>query len=364
VEFDEVMGKAKAKVIFVCGREPEYVRNAMIWQTLNQHFDGCLVADSQAGSLSLRLARLLPRLIYHLRRPHDLLVIGFYGHPLALLARYLTRAPILFDAFVSTYDTLCFDRQLFPAASPGGKLVFWLDKQASHYADKVLLDTKTHADYFRQTFNIPPAKVDTLYLGCDEKVFQPARSLSTPERCTIFTYSTYLPLHGTEIIVEAAQLCRVYPIHFRLIGDKGPTYEQNRCLAERYQLPNLEFIPTIPFSQLPAEIAQATICLGGHFGSTPKAGRVIAGKTYQFMAMGQPVILGDNSANRELFQPMQTAYFCQMNDPQALAAAVIHLYETPKLRQQLSENAYSFYHENLTWQVLEKKLVNIIQTML
>jgi glycosyltransferase involved in cell wall biosynthesis len=358
------MTKSKAKVLFVCGREPQYIRNAMIWQTLSQYFDSYLIADSRAGSLSLRIARLIPRLLYHLKRTHDLLVVGFYGHPFVILARHLTRAPILFDAFVSTYDTFCFDRQIFPSESLIGKLAFQLDKQASHRANKVILDTKTHADYFQQIFNVPAQKIDTLYLGCDEKMFDLAAAWPFPQSFTVLTYSTYLPLHGTDIIVKAANLCKNYPIHFRLIGNEGMTYQQTRQLAERQRLDNVEFVSTVPFSRLPAEIATANICLGGHFGSTPKAGRVIAGKTFQFMAMRKPVILGDNPANRELFRHMQTAYFCQMNNPRALAEAIIRLYKNQGLRKELSENAAAFFHNNLTWKILGTKLASTIHQML
>lgn len=357
------MLKSKAKVLFICGREPQYVRNAMIWQTLAQNFDSRLIADDKAGSLSFRLARLIPRLIYHLRQPHDLVVIGFYGHPLVPLARPLTRAPILFDAFVSTFDTLCLDRQIFSPTSLPGRMAFYVDKSAVHLADKVVLDTKTHAHYFEHTFQLAVDKLDTVYLGCDDKIFSPGLPVR-PDQFGVFSYSSYLPLHGAETIVQAAKLCRDYPIQFRLVGSKGVTYQQTRRLAQQSDLKNVHFEADVPFAQLPLEIAQASVCLGGHFGATPKAGRVIAGKSYQFVAMGKPVILGDNPANRELFQHLQTAYFCRMNDPQALAEAIIHLYQNQKLADQLAREAYTLFQNHLTWQILSQKLVDIIQKML
>ena len=335
----------------------------MIWQTLHQSFDAYLVASSQPGSLSLRIAKLVPRLIYQLSQPHDIVVIGFYGHPLSILARRLTKAPIIFDAFVSTYDTLCSDRQVIAPNAILGHLAFQLDKQACQSATKILLDTKTHAEYFQKTFSLPKHKIETFYLGCDENLFCPISGYShTP--FTVFTYSTYLPLHGMETIVEAANLCRNYPIQFRLVGGNGFTYQKARQLAAGYQLTNVEFVPSMPFSHLPKEIAKASICLGGHFGHTPKAKRVISGKTYQFIAMNKAVILGDNPANRELFCHGQTAYLCPMDNPAALADAIISLFENPDLCTQLATGSLALYRRELTRRKLGEQLNNLIYTLL
>ena len=220
-----------------------------------------------------------------------------------LLARQFSRAPILFDPFVSTFDTLSLDRQIVAPNSLFARFCFKLDQQSLHVAQRLLSDTNTHANYHRETFGIAAAKIDNLYLGCDETLFIPRRNSPEESTLTVFTYSTYMPLHGMETIVRAAEKCEAYPIRFRLVGDKGPTYRAVRELANQKQLPNLEFISSVSYHTLPDEIAGADICLGGHFGPTAKAERVIAGKTYQYIAMAKPVILGDTMANQRAVSP-------------------------------------------------------------
>jgi hypothetical protein len=131
------------KLIFACGREPSYGRNKTVLTALQACFDVISITDTQPGSLTLRICRLLPRLFQALRHPHDLVYLGFYAHPLVLFARRLTSAPIIFDAFVSTYDTLCFDRRQFSPASMPGRLAFELDRAASLSATRVVLDRKS-----------------------------------------------------------------------------------------------------------------------------------------------------------------------------------------------------------------------------
>lgn len=356
----------RPRVIFVCGREVDYVRNQMIWRTIQAEFDGTLVALPHSRSLTLRQARLLPPLVRALRQPHDLVVTGFYAHPLMLAARRLTHAPILFDPFVSTYDTLVQDRGVIGPASPVAGALRRLDRAALAAADAVLADTHAHAAYYHAAFNVPWTKLHTLYLGCDTQTFHPQpRRYTTPgQGLVVFTYSTYLPLHGMETIVRAAKLCEGYPIEFRLVGSRGPTYRAVRGLSESLHATNVTFAPTVPFADLPGEIAQSDVCLGGHFGPSEKAQRVIAGKTYQFIAMHKPVILADNAANRELFTPGATAHFCAPDDPDALADAIFELYQRPGLRRLLADNSLRLAQEQLPWDRLGVKLLNLMRRML
>ena len=153
-------------------------------------------------------------------------------------------------------------------------------------------------------------------------------------------------------------------MRFRIVGDQGPTYQAVQAEAKKLGLQNVDFIPTLPITQLVGEIAQASICLGGHFGATAKAGRVIAGKSYQFMAMAKPVIVGDTPANQELFRHLDTAYLCPPNHPAALAEAIMLLYNDQGLRRQLAQNAYTLFHTTLSWPMLEPNFLQSIHKTL
>ena len=60
---------------------------------------------------------------------------------------------IIFDAFISVYDTLCFDRKKFRSNSIIGKFLKWYDSYLCNISDIVLVDTKTHKKYFEKEFN-------------------------------------------------------------------------------------------------------------------------------------------------------------------------------------------------------------------
>jgi len=92
------------------------------------------------------------------------------------------------------------------------------------------------------------------------------------------------------------------PVEFRLIGS-GQTFKETKKLSKQLGLRNIEFLPPIPIEELPYEISAADICLGGHFGLTEKAARVVPGKIYQILAMEKPIIAALLSAPLCSFLP-------------------------------------------------------------
>jgi glycosyltransferase involved in cell wall biosynthesis len=327
----------RPRILFTCGNEAAYVRNLLVLRALRQQFEVVEVIDDRPGSLLVRNLRLLPRLLRALSTPHDIVFAGFYGYFLTLFLKRITRKPILFDAFVSNWDTLCFDRQTFDPYSMLGALAFRLDRLACLAANHCLLDTATHRRYFIDTFGIPDSHVSTYYVGYDEELFYPRPTPPTSARLVVFYYGSYLPLHGVEHIVRAAKLLESEPeIEFRLIGD-GIMYPLARQLADELDVQRLTFHPPVPYADLPAAIAEASVCLGGPFGSNDKARRVIASKTFQFVAMGKPTIVGDSPANRELFTHGEDAMMCHMANAKALASAIMHLYRDSSLRAHIAQ---------------------------
>lgn len=346
------------RVLFTCGREPEYPRNATWLASLQQNSDLLQVTDSHPWWVA-RYFRLTVRLLA-MRHHYDLACIGFLGQPLVLWIRLLTRKPILFDAFLSVYDTLCFDRQQFAPTSVAGRMALWLDYISCKLADIVVLDTRSHADYFHTTFQIPASKLRVLFVGADETIFYP-RPVGDMSSHLVLFYGSFLPLHGTDTIIRAAKLLESYPkIRFRIIGN-GMEYPYVRQLASQLDVQNVEFRPPVKLKDLPKEIANATVCLGGHFGTTEKAKRVIAGKTFQFLSMGKATIVGDNSANRELLTPGYDAWFCPMGNPEALADAIFVLANDSDLRTHLGYNARQTFLKKASMAVLGRQVQQMVE---
>jgi len=348
-------------ILFLTGREQSYARNAVLLRALRQIGSVDVIApQTQAASLigsSLRVAAAaIPRLR---AQSYDLIFVGFYGYLILRLLGKLLRPPILFDAFVSNYDTLCFDRKQFAPNSLAGKSAFWLDQSTCRLADHVLLDTPLHVDYFVRTFDLPATKFTAVPVGCSEAIYYPRPKPATDEKTLVLSYTTFLPLHGIETVLHAAAELQALPIHFRLIG-AGPLLPAMQQLATSLGLHNLTFAPPVPPASLATEIAAADICLGGHFGDSEKAGRVVPGKIYQMLAMAKPVIAADAPANRDLLQHGQAALLVPPTNAHALAHAIATLHQDPALRASLAEQGHRLYQATCSEAVIAAQVRQVL----
>ena len=348
------------KILFISGREPGYVRNAMILKGLKGSGVEILDCADSSASYPARYVKALINFSLARGKGFDLVLVGFLGQPLVPVIRRLTGKPIIFDAFLSVYDTMCFDRKRFKAHSPAGRFFYWLDRYSCEKADRILLDTGAHIDYFTRTFGLPRQKFHKVFVGADESLFFPREIERDDGKFRIFYYSSFLPLHGTEYIVQAAGVLREHgDIEFIVVG-RGPEHNKVRGLARSMGLHNIRFVDWIPYEQLPLEIAKSHICLGGHFSGIEKARRVIAGKTFQFLAMKKPIIVGDCEANRELLADRENALMVEMADAGSLANGILELRENGPLRKRIAEEGYKTFLGKCTTAAIGKELGEVI----
>lgn len=349
------------KILFIAGREPSYVRNAMILKCLEKNGFDIINCSDSSSTYPIRFLKVIVKFLS--QKNYDCVFVGFLGQPLVPIIRKFTRKPIVFDAFLSMYDTICFDRKWFKPDSIAGKFFYWLDKYSCQQADRILLDTDAHIDYFTKTFGLPRDKFHRLFVGADESLFFPREVKREGRKFKVFYYSSFLPLHGTEYIVQAAGILSEHEdIEFVIVGT-GMEHKKIRNLAQSMGINTIRFIDWLPYEQLPLEIAQADICLGGHFSDIDKAKRVIAGKTFQFIAMKKPVIVGDCEGNRELLSDRENALFVAMADAGALANAILELKCNIPMRTHIAEGGYKTFLESCTIRVIGEELKRTIYTM-
>jgi len=353
------------RCLFLAGREIGYSRNDVHLRALKRFCQVDILgvrsrpASLVATSAGLAL-RAIPRLLF---RRYDFVYVGFYGHMLMLPVGLFSRRPIVFDALLSTYDTLIDDRQAIAKKSLISSLAWWLDRISCRLATVILLDTPLHVEYFVDQFHVPPEKFISIPVGCNEEIFFP-RPAQKPASPTIVTYYTsFNPLHGVDVVVRAAALLRSDPIHFRIIGN-GLTYPRVRKLAEELGLENVTFLPEMAIEQIADEVANADICLGGHFGLTEKAARVVAGKIYQILAMERPVIASDTPANLGLLRHGETAYLCPPGDPAALAEAIRALHLDPQLRLSLGKAGRRLFEQIASEAAITDMLQRVVMKIL
>ena len=291
-------------------------------------------------------------------KDYDLMIVGFPGHSVMPLARLICKKKIIFDAFVSLYDSNIFDRKAY---SPHGlkALKYWLlDWLACKLANKILLDTDEHIKYFVKTFRIKKEKFKRIFVGSDDSIFYPRVHKKETDNSLVHFHGKYIPLQGIEYIVEAAKLLESENVQFNLIG-KGQTYSMAVDLTKKLNVKNINFINPIAPGKLVKYIAQADVCLG-IFGETQKATRVVPNKAYEAIAIKKPLITADTPAVRELFKNRENCLLCNIADSKDLAQKILILKNNPELRDKIAENGYKLFKAKLTPRLLGQRLIKAL----
>lgn len=296
---------------------------------------------------------------------YNVMFLGYPGQPDVLLGRILSTLrgkPLVWDVLMSIY-LIARERHLEDRSPFTVNLIHRLEKLAMRMPDLFIVDTPTYADWYQTEYHIPAEKIRLLPLGADDRIFHPIpQENKVPSQFVCLYYGTYIPNHGVPVIIKAASLLASHPdIHFELVG-VGPDREIAEQIARDSGISNIHFIDWLEKDQLVQKIDESDIILGT-FGSTPQALMTMQNKIHEGLAMAKPVLNGDSPAMQALLRHGEEIYLCERNDPQALANAILNLYEQPDLRAKISAQGYAFYQEHLKFDVLCEQLCKIVMSI-
>jgi len=306
-------------------------------------------------------------LLGYLRLPrHDAVLVGYLGQldvmVLWLFAR-LRRVPVVWDAFLSLVDTVVDDRALVSPRHPLARLLFAWEWLASRAADRVLLDTRSHAEAFAAAYRLPRNRVAAVFVGAEPEAFPagpPPARVEGHAPVRVLFYGQLIPLHGVETILRAARAAREEPFDWTLIGQGQQEQLVRRMLAE-VPLPRLRWIPWVPYEELARWIGEADVCLG-IFGASGKAARVIPNKVFQAVAAGKPLVTRDSPAIRELLGEGCGVYLVPPDDPEGLLEAL------RRLRAESGALAGKALHaaarERIQPKAIGRELLKILESLL
>jgi glycosyltransferase involved in cell wall biosynthesis len=349
---------------FFGGYDPAYPRNAVLRKGLR--LAGADVRECRV-SPSLKFWARYPALAIRFRRDTDILIVPEFCQkdmpPAAFLAR-LTGKRIIFDPLAARFETKIVDWGWRPADSPAARWNRRIDRKAFRLADLILADTAAHKDYFCAEYGLSATKIEVLPVGYDDELYRPApdvdaRAATGRSEGTfdVMFFGSFLPLHGAEVIVQAARTVAASDpsVRFTLVGD-GRTLASVRAAATG--LANITFVGRMPESDLRNRLAAADLALGV-FGRTEKARRVVPNKIFQSMGAGKAVITARTPAVEELFRDDVNIRLCGEPLAETLASAVLELKRDPDLRGRLARAGLARVQADFTSAALGRRLVEI-----
>ncbi len=318
------------KVLFITTKNIDYIRNSQEINYLKKSAQSVKVLGYKDKSYVLRLMKIYIKILTMPLNGYNLIFVGFAPQLVLPLFPFKFKGKfIVEDFFISLYDTMIYDRKKFRANGFLAKILLWVDKATIKRADKIIVDTSAHGDYFADELGADKSKINVLYLEADTSIYYPriiSKQKQHKKKFVVLYFGSILPLQGVDIILECVKnMENISSVVFQIIGPVD-----KKDIKKYEHLKNVEFIPWLSQKSLAEKIAKADLCLAGHFNKTiSKASRTIPGKAYIYDSMEKPMILGDNPANHELFDEDGIKYYyVEMGDSKKLQEKIIHVMES------------------------------------
>ena len=267
--------------------------------------------------------------------------------------------PVIFDPMISAWDKKVLEQLKWKADEPRAKKLLAAEKKMMAAPDLVCWDTSCHVDFCAEYLDVPREKLRVLLTGTDEKVFKPVAEEPAAKPIAPFKvlyHGAYLPLHGTEYIVEAARMTQDEGIEWSFLGWGAYKAETE---AKAVGIKNVKFLEKVPYVDVPKVIAAHDVVLGV-FGTTAKAARVIGNKVYECMACRRPTINEFCTGYPPEAKDCKAIKFVPPGDAKAIADAVRAYRADWANRESYFAAARDFFEKHLSMDVIEKQLSAIV----
>ena len=346
--------------IVTCYKQPDYIRaitlraaaQALGHETVvvkNKHLGLLRYAEVSWKVLRARVTS----------RP-DLYIATFRAYEILPMARLLTLGkPLVYDEFINAYEWLVLEHQKIGATSLAARIFRRLYTWIVSTTDAVTMDTTSHVEMSADLLGLPREKFAAIIVGSDEQTFarRPVPVPTLAGDLHVFYYGNMLPLHGLPRVLEAAEALAGQSFRFTIVGGGEPA--RIACAAAASAGATVEHIAWIDYTDLPAAISGADVCLAGPFGDTFQSRFVVTGKAYQFLNMAKPVVVGANEESH-LFTDRRNALVVAQGSAESLVDALswanTHRDELPAL----GEAGRELFDRELSHRKVEEQLADLL----
>ena len=343
-------------------RAPEYIRTRTLLSALelqaNVECYPAINTRTGAGRYQETLSKVVEiRKAYH----PDLYILGFRGHELYWPLRSIVgRKPIIFDCMMSPSLALDEEGQYGQVVSLASNLILSpIEKRILQNADFVLTDTSAHVDALKQRYRLDSDRIAAIPVGAIEQA-PCAKDPGTQARLNVLFYGSFLPLHGLDVILKAASTVAHLPLEFHFIGAREATEQKIHRALGSAENSTYHVRTWAQFEEIIGSILPATdICLGGPFGNTPQARRVITGKTSQALAQAVPTIVGAGEVGAG-FVDRENCLLVPQGQPEALAKALRWAHEHRDSLPALGASGQRLYRQHLSLSAIGRKLSEVL----
>jgi glycosyltransferase involved in cell wall biosynthesis len=243
------------------------------------------------------------------------------------------------------------------------RLVAAVERLSVRFADRAVAVHQPHLEALVRHGN--PADKFTIVMNLpDRATFAPRTRAPDPPPFRLVYHGTVGRRHGLDIAVRAVALARdrVSGLELRVIGD-GDYFPQLRELVRELDLEDCVRLEQgfVPVEQLLPMIDGATVGIVPilHDSFTRF---MLPVKLIEYLALGVAVI-ASSSETIEAYFDADVVLLCPPGDPEALAARIVELHDSPSKRQALAVAGLRWSAEH-DWEAQKRKYLDLVDSLL
>jgi glycosyltransferase involved in cell wall biosynthesis len=206
---------------------------------------------------------------------------------------------------------------------------------------------------------IKSERIEVIYNWCNENLIRLAQSQKKiQEKAFTILFAGNMGIgQALETVIEAALCLQNKNIHFKLIGS-GVKVNELKNHAAKLNLSNVEFLPSIPMSEIATEYDKADALLI-HLKNTKLFEITVPSKTQAYLYTGKPILCGVRGDAAALVEQAHAGICFEPENVESLVNAAIKMSEMPHEQLvQMGQNGHKYYMEHLCF----KKSVEKIDT--
>jgi len=214
----------------------------------------------------------------------------------------------------------------------------WLEGFLYHHADKLVVNSPGFIEPVMSRAGRAPEVIPN---GVDPSMFSPdadGRAFRESNQIEGGFMVLYAGAHGLSndlgVLLDAAERLRQQAeILFVFLGD-GKEKPGLVADAQRRDLENVRFLPSLPKNQMRDALAAASACVA-ILKPIDAYKTTYPNKVFDYMAAGRPVLLAIDGVIRDLVEGARAGVFVRPGNPDAMADAILELQADPKLAGEM-----------------------------
>ena len=242
----------------------------------------------------------------------------------------------------------------------------WLERFLYRNADQVMVNSP---GFLEAVTSRGAKRVELIPNGADPSMFDPEddgaefrRAQHLEDKFVVM----YAGAHGISndlgVVLESASLLAEVPeIQIVLVGD-GKEKFALQTQAEKLNLKNVTFLPSVPKSEMAKTLAGAHACIA-ILKPLEEYKTTYPNKVFDYMAAARPVILAIDGVIREVVESAKCGMFSTPGDAVELADTIRLFYTNRDRSKRMGLAGREYLERNFSRAVIGEKLVGLLENL-